>query len=70
MSYDDCRTCAAESAALESERQRALRALDLADFEVNQARARLADVENKIANRHARQCRDHQEVRAAHGAKP
>lgn len=69
---DDCATCAVEDAALESERDRALRALDIADFEVNRARARarLTDVENKIADRHARQCQDHRATRAARGAKP
>jgi hypothetical protein len=59
---DGCRTCIEEDAKLDAERQQALRALDIADHEVNRARARLADLDNRIAYR--------REVKANRGAKP
>jgi hypothetical protein len=67
---DGCRICIEEDAKLDAERQQALRALDIADHEINRARARLADLDNRIAYRREVQCRDHKEARAARGAKP
>ena len=62
LTRDTCHACCTALAALEVERDQALRTLDVADHEVNRARARLAEVETKISEWSARsECRDHRE---------
>lgn len=62
MTDTTCKNCESEFAALTNARNRALRDLDAADHEVNRARARLDEIDARIANFEARrQCRDHRE---------
>ncbi len=62
---DTCRNCQADWSALQAERDRASRAIAIADMEVNRARARLEEVDAKIVNWQARgECRDHAEHRS------